>query len=75
MLKLGKQLCLQNGSFALRLAANQLRSSLISRNYSSTYDGDGKTTVRVLNNDPEMGLMVNSFSEVSSAQTLIIYHQ
>lgn len=31
-----------------------------------SYEGDGKTKVKVLNIDLEMGLMINSYSEVSS---------
>lgn len=32
----------------------------------SSYEGDGKTKVTVLNKDHDMGLMVNSFSVVSA---------
>lgn len=31
-----------------------------------SYEGDGKTKVKVLNIDFEMGLMINSYGEVSS---------
>lgn len=31
----------------------------------SSYEGDGKTKVKVLNIDFEMGLMINSYSDVS----------
>lgn len=66
MIKLGKQLMLQNGSFLKRTASNTLCSDLMIRKHSnSSYEGDGKTNVKVLNNDMEMGLMVNSFSQVS----------
>lgn len=67
MLKLSKQLFKQNGLILRQLAA--LKSSSIqlqSRNYSNpSYEGDGKTNCKVLNNDVEMGLMVNSYSQVS----------
>lgn len=66
MFKLGKQLFVQNGSLVGRLRTQALLNSLANREYSSSYEGDGKTTVKVLNNDPEMGLMVNSFSQVNS---------
>lgn len=66
MIKLGKQLLLQNGSLLRRLTTNPSRAGLVNRKYSnSSYEGDGKTNVKVLNNDMEMGLMVNSFSAVS----------
>lgn len=66
MFKLGKQLFAQNGQLIGRIGSNQLSlGSHVHRPYSSSYEGDGKTTVKVLNNDPEMGLMVNSFSAVS----------
>lgn len=29
------------------------------------YDGEGKTVLRLLNQDAEMGLMINSYSQVS----------
>lgn len=68
MLKLSKQLLVQNGLILRQLAA--LKSSgiqLQNRNYSNpSYEGDGKTNCKVLNNDVEMGLMVNSYSQVSS---------
>lgn len=64
MFKLSKEIFSQSGSMIRRLTLNQLQNGLV-KNYSSSYEGDGKTTVKVLNNDPEMGLMVNSFSEVS----------
>lgn len=68
MFKLGKQLFYQNSLSFERLASNRLNQLGIGwtfRKYSSaSYEGDGKTKVKVLNNDPEMGLMVNSFSQV-----------
>lgn len=67
MLKLSKQLLAQNSLMLRQLAA--LKSSgirLQHRNYSNpSYEGDGKTNCKVLNNDIEMGLMVNSYSQVS----------
>lgn len=30
----------------------------------AAYEGEGKTTVRVLNNDPEFGLMIDSYATV-----------
>lgn len=67
MLKLSKQLFKQNGLILRQLAA--LKSSSVqlqSRNYSNpSYEGDGKTNCKVLNNDVELGLMVNSYSQVS----------
>lgn len=67
MLKLSKQLFEQNGLILRQLAA--LKSSSVqlqSRNYSNpSYEGDGKTNCKVLNNDVELGLMVNSYSQVS----------
>lgn len=66
MIKLGKQLLLQNGSFVRRSTSNPSFTGLVSRKHSnSSYEGDGKTSVKVLNNDMEMGLMVNSFSQVN----------
>lgn len=67
MLKLSKQLFKQNGLILRQLAA--LKSSSVQlqcRNYSNpSYEGDGKTNCKVLNNDVELGLMVNSYSQVS----------
>lgn len=51
----------QNHNKLLANITNGLRTT--QRN--SSYDGDGKMKVKVLNNDPEMGLMINTFSEVS----------
>lgn len=64
MLKLSKEIFCQSGSMIRRLTLNQLQNGL-AKKFSSSYEGDGKTKVKVLNNDLEMGLMVNSFSEVS----------
>lgn len=64
MIKLSKQILMQNGTFLRRLAYSP--AILVKRqNSNSSYDGDGKTNVKVLNNDMEMGLMVNSFSQVN----------
>lgn len=66
MIKINKRLFLQSGILFTRIESNQLHKCLANRNYSSSsYEGDGKTKVKILNNDPEMGLMVNSFSEVT----------
>lgn len=35
------------------------------RHSSSSYEGDGKTKVKVLNNDLDLGLMINTYNEVS----------
>lgn len=64
MFKLGKVLFSENGSLMRQLKWHRLQNGLTHRKCSSSYEGDGKTTAKVLNNDPEMGLMVNSFSEV-----------
>lgn len=66
MFKIIKERNFLNGSLIRRFDLNKVQSKTINRSYSSSYEGDGKTKVKVLNNDPEMGLMVNSFSEVSS---------
>lgn len=70
MLKLGRRIFLQNDSTVRLLGSNQLQIGLTNRNNSSSYEGDGKTKINVLNNNPEMGLMVNSFSEVSEKNHL-----
>lgn len=62
MFKLTKQILFRPS--LPRIVLNQLQNGMIIRTCSASYDGDGKTTVKVLNNDPEMGLMVNSYSEV-----------
>lgn len=59
-------LLLENGSLFRRLALNQIQKQCQNRKCSSTYDHDGKSMVKVLNNDQDLGLMINSFSEVSS---------
>lgn len=59
-------LLLENGSLFRRLALNQTQKQCKNRNFSSTYEHDGKSMVKVLNNDRDLGLMINSFSEVSS---------
>lgn len=65
MIKLSKQILLPNGPFLRRLAFKPTFATSINRKYSSgSYEGDGKTNVKVLNNDLEIGLMVNSFSQV-----------
>lgn len=46
-----------------KLLAN-LSNGLKTTQRNSSYEGDGKMKVKVLNNDPEMGLMINAFSEV-----------
>lgn len=66
MLKLAKQLFIQNELILRQLTSKSLGISLLNRNYSNpSYEGDGKTNCKVLNNDLEMGLMVNSYSEVN----------
>ena len=30
----------------------------------STYEGDGKTSVQILNQETELGLMINSYSQI-----------
>lgn len=66
MLKLGKQLFIQNGLILRQLAPKSSAARQLNRNYSNpSYEGDGKTNCKVLNNDVEMGLMVNSYSQVS----------
>lgn len=64
MFKLGKDILLQNGLLSRQFKLHKMHNLFTKQSYSS-YEGDGKTKVKVLNNDPEMGLMVNSFSEVS----------
>lgn len=34
------------------------------RHESSSYDGDGKTTVQLMNKDLEFGLMIEAYNEV-----------
>lgn len=66
MLKLGKQLLNQNGLVLRQLASKTSSIFIINRNYSNpSYEGEGKTNCKVLNNDIEMGLMVNSYSQVN----------
>ncbi|XP_066994984.1 NADH dehydrogenase [ubiquinone] 1 alpha subcomplex assembly factor 3 [Anabrus simplex] len=36
----------------------------VSRRHSSSYESDGKTTVHILNKDSELGLMINSYSQL-----------
>lgn len=46
------------------LASNiRARCSRFYSNGTSTYEGDGKTTVHVLNKELELGLMINAFSQ------------
>lgn len=67
MLRLGKQLLIQNGLISRQLASKSSSISLLKRNYSNpSYEGEGKTNCKVLNNDMEMGLMVNSYSQVNN---------
>lgn len=67
MIKLSKQILLQNRSSIRRLEIKPICANSINRKYSSgSYEGDGKTNVKVLNNDLEMGLMVNSFGPVKN---------
>lgn len=66
MFKLGKQIFFHNGTLFRQLRLHRIQNELTNRQYSASYEGDGKTKVKVLNSDPEMGLMVNSFSEVNS---------
>lgn len=61
MFKISKEILFSNVSLIRRFNVKT-----INRTYSSSYEGDGKTKVKVLNNDPDMGLMVNSFSEVNT---------
>lgn len=68
MIKLSRQLMGHNSTKVRHYVSNNLRIVSTHRNYSSSYEGDGKTTVKVLNNDAELGLMVNSFSEVNDLQ-------
>lgn len=63
MSKLCKQFLL-SGIQLRRFAQNQPISYAHRKYSSSSYEGDGKTKVKVLNNDMEMGLMINSYSEV-----------
>lgn len=67
MLKLSKQFFKQNGLILRQLVALKTSSAQLQRrNYSNpSYEGDGKINCKVLNNDLEMGLMVNSYSQVS----------
>lgn len=66
MFKISKEILFSNGSLIRRFNLNKVQCKTINRTYSSSYEGDGKTKVKVLNNDPDMGLMVNSFSEVNT---------
>lgn len=50
-------------SVAAPAAATRLQPSFIRH---CSYEGDGKTKVKVLNIDMEMGLMINSISEVKA---------
>lgn len=65
MFKLGQQILRSNGSIFRRFESQSMCCNLMHRNYSSAYEADGKTCVKVLNNDSDMGLMVNAFSEVN----------
>ncbi|XP_058822867.1 NADH dehydrogenase [ubiquinone] 1 alpha subcomplex assembly factor 3 [Topomyia yanbarensis] len=49
-------------SFLRPPAARSLYSSIVHR--SSAYDGDGKTTLSILNLEAESGLLINSYSQV-----------
>lgn len=66
MLKLSKQLLIQNGLILRQFVSKSSAIWQLNRNYSNpSYEGDGKTNCIVLNNDVEMGLMVNSYSQVN----------
>lgn len=36
----------------------------LTRNFAEHYEGDGKTKIHIMNNDSELGLMVNGYSQV-----------
>lgn len=66
MFKLSKQLLIQNGLILRQLASKSSAIRQLNRNYGTpSYEGDGKTNCKVLNNDVENGLMVNSYSQVN----------
>ena len=66
MLKLSTRLLSQNSSILRQLTSKSCGIRLLNRNYSNpSYEGDGKTNCKVLNNDLEAGLMVNSYSQVN----------
>lgn len=64
MLQSAKQL-LQKSLILTTPKINLAGSKIINRQASAAYEGDGKTTVSIMNNEVENGLMVNSYSQVS----------
>lgn len=75
MLKLGKRLLNQNGLILRQSASKACSIRILNRNYSNpSYEGEGKTNCKVLNNDMEMGLMVNSYSQVNIIQQQYLHH-
>lgn len=60
-----------NNSGLLHQLTSKCRTNI---RYNTSYDGDGKTKVKVLNNDFEMGLMINSFSEVILIKYYVLRH-
>lgn len=52
-----------NGHRLIKNTANIVTTSTV-RATNDNYEGDGKTTVNILNNDFELGLLINSYSEV-----------
>lgn len=65
MLKLGNYLLKSNNSICHRLLNSGLSNGFIKvRHESSSYEGDGKTSVQVMNKDSEFGLMIESYNEV-----------
>lgn len=42
---------------------NQINRQCLSLRKHSTYDGDGKTSINILNREMENGLMINSYSQ------------
>lgn len=65
MLKLGNYLLKPNNSICHRLLNNGLTNGFNKvRHESTSYDGDGKTTVQVMNKDLEYGLMIEAYNEV-----------
>lgn len=65
MLKLGNYLLKSNNLICHRLLNNGLSNGLnIVRNETGCYDGDGKTSIQVMNKDLEFGLMIEAYNEV-----------
>lgn len=65
MLKLGNYLLKSNNSICHRLLNSGLSNGFNKvRHESSSYDGDGKISAEVMNNDLEYGLMIEAYNEV-----------